>query len=318
MSGWFNSRQSFKLFEKNRGVIWRGIVEYNNMKLSLAVLLLSILYSCDGARILVLAPFGTLSHKLVYMPIMEALAEKGHSITVVSSFVPKRKVENIREVFVRSVEVEDVDFFLIRKFQFTAGIIPRLWITGNIVSSVYDNLLNNEEFRQLQRSEQFDLVVVVALFNDFCLSIADLWQVPIVTISPSVGPPWILGNMGVPHQLASNPTVYTEYDNRMSFSQRFVNTMELIVLTIVRNAVVINPLNSKLQKDFPNIRTIQEVEKNISLCIVVSHPALNYPRPLPPTVIEINGLHIQPPKALPSVHLTPHFFYSFQSNPWKR
>ena len=269
------------------------------MKLVIVFLVLFALYCCDGARILVLAPFGTLSHKLVYMPLMEALAEKGHSITVVSSFVAKKKVENIREVFVRSVEVEDVDFFLIRKFQFTAGIIPRLWITGDIISSVYDNLLDNQEFRQLQSNEQFDLVVVVALFNDFCLSIADLWKVPIVTISPSVGPPWILNNMGVPHHLASNPTVYTDYDNRMTFSQRLANTLELIVLTAARNALIINPLNSKLRRDFSEIRTIQEVEKNISLCIVVSHPTLNYPRPLPPTVIEVTGLHIKPPKPLP-------------------
>ena len=274
------------------------------MKLTLVLAVLCIVCCSDAARILVLGPVGTYSHKLVYMPIVEGLAEKGHSVTVVSPFVPKSKAKNIREIAIGSLEIDDINFFQIRFIQSLLGIAPRFWIYGSVLFEIYDKMMSNDEFRRMQRDEQFDLVLIDAIFNDFCLSIADLWQVPIITVSASIGPPWVIENMGVPHNLASHPSTWTEYGNQMSFNQRFFNTLELVLATTFRNLFILNPLNSKIRKDFPKARTIQEVERNVSLCIVTSHPALNWPRPLPPTVIEVNGLHMQPPKPLPSVTLS--------------
>ena len=51
--------------------------------LSLALGLLVTVGLCE--RILFLAPVSTKSHKIAFMPIVEALVERGHQVTVVSS-----------------------------------------------------------------------------------------------------------------------------------------------------------------------------------------------------------------------------------------
>jgi len=273
------------------------------MKLTLIFLFSLFLYSCDGARMLLLAPFGSKSHKTFFMPITEALAERGHHITVVTTFPAKKKVENIREICLgceKESPMEDVDFFGMRKAQGMIGIIPRFWILGGVISTLYDSLLNDKEFSRLQREEKFDVILIDAIFNDFCLPIADLWKVPIIVLGPSVGPPWNLVNMGVPLQLASNPSEWSSYDDEMTFSQRVINTLDVTFSMAARELFILYPMNSRIKKDFPEVRTIQEVEKTISLLIVTSHPTLNYVRPVPPSVIEIAGVHINPPKPLPA------------------
>ena len=274
------------------------------MKLSSLFLVFLALYSCDGARILLLGPFGSASHKTFYMPIVEGLAEKGHHVTVVSSFPAKKKTENVREIVLGDAApspVDEVDFFQMRKAQGLVGIMPRFWILGGVWKEIYENFMKNKEYKQLEREEKFDLILIDAIFNDFCLPIADQWKVPIISVNPSLGPSWILHNFGVPHHLASFPAPWSSHSDEMTFSQRVFNTLEVLLIIAARETLLLNPLNSMLQKDYPGARTIQEVEKEISLCIVTSHPTLNFVRPLPPTVIEVSGIHIKPPKPLPTV-----------------
>ena len=281
------------------------------MQLSSVFLVFLALYSCDGARILVIGPFGSASHKFFYMPIAEGLAEKGHHVTVVTSFPPKEKKENIREIVLGDAAgspVNELNFFQMRKTLKLFGVIPtipfRFWFLGGVIQKIYENLVSNQEFQQLQREEKFDIVLVDAVLNDFCLPVVDQWKVPIIQLSPAIGPPWVLKNMGVPYHLASYPFSWNIQTDQMTFYQRLLNTLEVLLVTAARETLLLNPLNSRIQKDYPGARTIQEIEKEISLCIVNSHPALNFVRPLPPTVIEVSGMQIKPkPKPLPTVPL---------------
>jgi len=106
--------------------------------------------------------------------------------------------------------------------------------------------------------------------------------------------------MGVPYHTASHPSTWTAFDNQMTFSQRLLNTLELTLALAARKLFIINPLNSRIRKDFPEARTIQEVERDVSLLIITGHPTLNFVRPLPPTVIELSHTHIKPIKPLPA------------------
>jgi len=264
---------------------------------SILLVLLCLACWCNGARVLVLGPFGSYSHKLVYMPIAESLAEKGHNVTVVSPFRPKKIVENIREIAL--VREDDVNFFDFRMLQGLPAVIPRFWFMKQLMAEIYSDFIHNEQFKAIQ-GEQFDVILIDAIFNEFCLPIADLWQVPIVLISPSIGPPWILGNMGVAHHSASYPSTWTSYSTEMSFTQRLFNTLEVTLAEVAMDLMVNRPLNAMIKRDFPQARTIREVTNDLSLCIVTSNPALNWPRPLPPTIIEVVGLHIKTPKPLPA------------------
>jgi glucuronosyltransferase len=44
-----------------------------------------------------------------------------------------------------------------------------------------------------------------------------------------------------------------------------------------------------------------ELEENTTLILVNSHPATDFPEPLPPNIIPVAGLQIKVPKPLPEV-----------------
>lgn len=271
------------------------------MKLLTVFLVYLAAHACSGARILFMGAIGTVSHKRFYMPIAEGLAERGHNVTVVSPFTPKGKpIENIREIVVDDmIESASVDYFYMRKFRGILLLVAKHWIIGEVELDAYEKLMRNQKFRQLQRDEKFDLIVADVIFNEFSLPIIDSWQVPIVGVSPTHG--HALNTLGSPRQIASFPSLWTDYNDQMSYSQRFIHTIGTIVALLTRDLFILNPLNSKIRKDFPEMRTIQEIEKDISLCLINSNPSYSWPRPFPPYIIEVNAMYIEHRKPLSSV-----------------
>lgn len=49
------------------------------------------------------------------------------------------------------------------------------------------------------------------------------------------------------------------------------------------------------------IPSVTELSKQISLMFVNTHYSLSGPKPLPPTVVELGGVHIKEPKAIDEV-----------------
>lgn len=65
--------------------------------MQLAALLLLFCCTTNGHRILGLFPFPGVSHFQFFHPVMKALAEAGHDVTVVSHFPIKEPIENYRD-----------------------------------------------------------------------------------------------------------------------------------------------------------------------------------------------------------------------------
>lgn len=57
-----------------------------------------------------------------------------------------------------------------------------------------------------------------------------------------------------------------------------------------------------LKKKFgETIPSVTELSKHISMMFVNTHYSLSGPKPLPPTVVQIGGVHIQEPKPIEEV-----------------
>lgn len=54
-------------------------------------------------------------------------------------------------------------------------------------------------------------------------------------------------------------------------------------------------------KDLPNL---EDLAANTSMILANSHFSINHARPLVPNLIEVGGLHIEPPKPLSKVGMT--------------
>lgn len=101
----------------------------------------------------------------------------------------------------------------------------------------------------------------------------------------------------VPHMVLS------DYDDDMTFFQRFYNLIFSTFDMILRRFYYLPAMEKMAQEHFSNLDrpfpSIAELEKSISLILVNSHFAMTKPRPLMPGMVNIAGAHIKPLKPLP-------------------
>lgn len=60
-------------------------------------------------------------------------------------------------------------------------------------------------------------------------------------------------------------------------------------------------LDQVIRKDFPDARSIEQIERDAKLCLTNIHPVTAWVRSLPPNVIAVGAMHVRPPKPLPDV-----------------
>lgn len=261
----------------------------------------SFLLLVKAERVLVLTPVCSKSHKFSFLPIAEALVEKGHLVTLVTPFpkVNNENVTNLTELIVGNVF--DDNWFAMKTKNTLQAAKDKLTNFYTLMEKAYENLMNNQEFKTIIESSQVDLVIVDAILSEFTLPIIDHLNVPFIFYSPASGVHWTMDALNAPHEYATVPIGIGDNGSKMTFMERLLNMMFSQTFMLMRKIILLNKLDNLIRKDFPNARPIAEIERDSQLCLLNSHPATAWTRALPPNVIPIVGLHIGPTKPLPEV-----------------
>lgn len=266
-------------------------------------------FKSSGARILVLLPMGSHSHKLALMPVIEELAERGHNITIFSGYKSPKSVDNIREFQLTSVdfllEQAKYDWFKINQDSL-AQLTTTMKALPATVKFGFDQLIKHEQLQLIIKERSVDLVIVDAIVSEFTLPIIEHLGVPFIFHCSSLGIPLAvsaLEAMGVEMDYASIPFPLTGFDDQMTFCQRLINIRMAHTFRSMRQSHVFDVIDSYDKKIFPNARPSAEMMKRASLVLVNSHPTTDWPRSLPPSVIPIGAPHAGPIKELPQVNL---------------
>ena len=154
---------------KRDGLLHRIVTMNKFLFVSFLLLLTQSLVAVIRAeRILVLAPICIQSHKISFMPFVEALAERGHQVTVVTPYPPKKKIENVREIvmvdFLGQLQYNWFEMSRRNPIEALVSIVRDLRLVGTVG---YKNLMENKEIRQLVDSREVDLLIIDAVLNDF-------------------------------------------------------------------------------------------------------------------------------------------------------
>ena len=261
----------------------------------------------SGARILVIMPTIVKSHFAMVESYFKALAARGHQVVVISHFPQKEKIGNYTDI---TVETD------MKVFSDKEGIdIERVLANMNPVVNVR-NLnkfgvsnceagLSQPKVQELIKSkETFDVVINDLFHTDCYLAFAYKFKTKIIGISTSALMPWANDRMGNPENPSYIPNLFSPYSDKMSFYERLTNSLQLILFKFMYYIYVEIPTNDIARRHFgDDMPNLSEIAKKTSLVLVNSHPSLNGPRPLVPGVVEVGGIHINPPKPLPKVSL---------------
>jgi glucuronosyltransferase len=249
------------------------------------------------------------SHFDVFEPYLEQLAARGHQLTVISHFPPKNPIPSYKNIDLRGTAtvnktVNIISYMVIPQMgQITSALLLSQWGT-----EACQKTLEHPNVQELIKSdEKFDLLITEMFNTDCFLAFAHKFKIPIIGFSSCVFMPWTPGRVGNPDNPAYIPTQFVFSSDKMTFSERFLNTFWYVFHHLHYPLLMDAPAHKLARQHFgESLPALSHLARNTSLIFVNNHFSLNRPRPLVPGIIEVAGIHMKPAKALPKVRSLLH------------
>lgn len=176
-----------------------------------------------------------------------------------------------------------------------------LWFTeaGFNSSSVLKFIKND--------NSHFDLVITELFFQEAFLMFGHKYKAPTVMLSSFGLGHFINDQMGNPLALSTVPFEFIDFFGPMNMWQRIKNVLWTTFDLLGRKWYCL-PAQQQLAEqyfsDLPKpLPLLADLERNTSLVLVNTHFSIDTIRPNIPSLIEVGGVHIQPPKEMPAVSI---------------
>nr|WMP40223.1 UDP-glucuronosyltransferase UGT33AY3 [Tuta absoluta] len=269
-------------------------------------LLISLLCSVaisESARILAVFPTPSISHQVVFRPLTQELARRGHEVVILTPdpvFEKGQAPENLTEI-----DVHDMSYDLWRKHFLVHAtgkaddLYKQVEVVFDLQLKIFHMQLNTSEFKKIiDEKQQFDLLLIEAWLKPVLL-LTHFLKAPVIQVS-SFGAIWdnyeSFGAPGHPmlyptslHKRLYNLTLWEKMGELYSH-WRFVNLMNNV---------------EKSQDDFikktygSDIPSLHELSNNVDMLFLNIHPIFEGNTPWPPGIISTWGIHQKPEKPLP-------------------
>ncbi|XP_053951922.1 UDP-glycosyltransferase UGT5-like isoform X4 [Anastrepha ludens] len=279
-------------------------VSLSLIALSVVLVLSTIIHSSDGARILAFFPTTMRSHQLMNCALANALAQAGHSVTVLGAtrnVYPSAKYRYIRidgPTIGDNVTKLVINMPDMTGFKYT-GLLHPLLRTHNAT-------LAQPRIKQFLRSykeDSFDLLLITYVGNDFHLGLGAHFKCPIVMFSVAAPTQKLHNWLANSHEISYVPTRLSGLMQPMAFHDRVLNFLWYLFEVFAIDNFMEAPLQEFYNYNFPPDRypPLDEVRKNVSLVFVNHHFSQGPIRPNVPNLIEIGGIQIkEKPDPLPA------------------
>lgn len=258
-------------------------------------------------NIFIAIDFPARSSSVFLNPLMKALVERRHHLTVISNFAQREKLPNYDEILVDGVSVlgdsrEVYDLEYIEKIQFKNTYLKPLAFT-HISSRMCKTLFKNKDIQNLHENHRFDLVILNMFHSECLYPIVRKFEAPIIGYHSTSMVAWIPEKLGLPLSSAAVPNVYMTFGTRMSFSERVQNFVAVWGHILYNRLVMVASDKNVIEKYFGSheANDRDDFRYNVSLFLSNTHYTVNPPTVSLPNIIEIGGVHIGKSGLVPKV-----------------
>ncbi|XP_011559615.3 UDP-glycosyltransferase UGT5 [Plutella xylostella] len=262
-----------------------------------------------AARVLGLFPHSGRSHQMVFEPLLRALAERGHHVTVVSFFPLDQPPANYTDVSLEGISPIGVETVNIEEFEslYSPYAWPRVLGVDRVLSqflgfhplaemavNICSKLVELPTLREALQ-KKYDVVLVENFSSDCMLGLLQAYgvQAPRVALLSSNLMPWSAERIGAAELPSYVPTVSTEFTDRMTFLQRMENSFVKLGLKQWFHYLIQEKEQELIEKSLGKKVDLQALAKNTSLMLVNTFHGLNGVRPTVPGLVEVGGMHLQ-------------------------
>ncbi|XP_034669406.1 UDP-glucuronosyltransferase 2B17 [Drosophila subobscura] len=268
------------------------------------LLVISLTGTVSSLKILGMFAHPAISHFKFFHPIMRGLAEVGHSVDVVSPFPDKAPPTGYTDYKLPSSNLSDMipmtEFERPLPFLFHYAEFYMLYAAGKDACNI--TLHSQALAKILKHPPGYYDVILMEHFNTDCLmSVAHVLQAPVIGMSSCALMPWHYERMGAPLIPSYISALFMGKSQQMSFAGRLGNWITVHSINLLYKMFSYSAADALVRQKFgPGLPSTREMVRNTSLMLLNQHFSLSGPKPLPPNIIEVGGVHLQPAKPLPA------------------
>ncbi|XP_026761258.3 UDP-glycosyltransferase UGT5-like [Galleria mellonella] len=263
-----------------------------------------IIYT-ESAKILAVFPTQSISHQVVFRPLMHELAARGHEVVVITpapAYPAGGGPANLTEIDVRQY-YGDIVFNLSTSVNEYDNIRTSIRRSISIGEKRFPGQLNTPTVQKIIRNKntKFDLLIVEAWFAPL-LAFSHRFNVPVIRIS-SVGsffPEYHVMD-GFGHPLLYPPNLCSRCPNieNLTFIEKIYEIYNYIYISDLFYCFE-ETENVKLKAVFgSDMPSLSELSKNVHLHMSNVHRTWELNRPVPTSVIQVGGIHLKSECTLP-------------------
>ncbi|XP_050437966.1 UDP-glucosyltransferase 2-like isoform X2 [Adelges cooleyi] len=247
-----------------------------------------------GLRVLAVHTISGKSHWNFMNGYLHSLTDSGHNVTVFTWF-PEGKRQNYTEIVLKGPMRTNMDLVEFKE---------RLRPPRNLISYVVHN---NRQFCDITyanskmgsimaagNTDQFDVIVTVSVASDCMSHLVHRLDLPVIYLFSSPMPTYLESSfLGEESNPAYVSNFMLPFGHPKTFQERLLN-----FFTYKYSTFLLWYTETLAIKSNPRPYDYVEAVKP-SLVFVNSHFVVEPTRPVPPNIIEIGGIHLPKPKAIP-------------------
>nr|ANI21989.1 UDP-glycosyltransferase 33F5 [Spodoptera exigua] len=273
--------------------------------ISIITLFSLVLNQSESARILAIFPVPSISHQVVFRPITEELARRGHEVTVITTdpaFPKGRTPTNLSEIDVHDISYDLWKSVFIEPAQGKMDdVVLTLKLIYDAIAAIVDAQFQDENVQKIikDKNKKFDLLLAEAIVRP-ALVFSHIYKIPVIQISSFGGALDNYENIGAPVHPILYPAITRQRLHNLTLVEKITEIYNDFQLKMVyRNLEEVE--NQILRKHFgDDVPPVTELNNNVDMLFLNINPIFEGIRPVPPSVVYMGGLHQKPNKELPA------------------
>ncbi|XP_038217922.1 UDP-glucosyltransferase 2-like [Zerene cesonia] len=260
--------------------------------------------TADSARILAFFPTPSISHQVVFRPLIQELVKRGHEVVVITpdpAFPKGNTPTNLTEIDVHDISYAYAEKLLTKDRGKREDFYSQFRAVMEVFPSIFEAQLQVPEVNRIIREERhaFDLLIIESCVRA-ALGLSHIIKAPLIQISSFgvTGLQYALA--GTPIQPFLYPTPMQQRIYNLSLFEKIFQTYDLIYM--MANIYRTQHLDYAVARKYfgDDMPIFENLFSNTKILFINEHPFWADNRPIAPNIVYIGGIHQTQDKPLPN------------------